>query len=420
MMNRPGADVTRVRRAVLPPRLAAAFRPELPALADEIIGEIKAAIPEYAQAVDGAYHHALRVGVHQALNTFIDRIADPDAPSDDMAEVCRQLGRYEAYEGRSMDSLQAAYRIGAQVAWRRAMDAGRRLNVSSSIVSDLADLVFAYMDELAALSLEGYQEARAKSLEGRRERYRRLLRGILEQPPMSMAALVSIAGLAGWALPADVTLVAIRAYGKSAGRDEPAEPHDLVDAYLLDDDVLSDLACPEPHVLVPGPLTRARDLMLKDALNGVLAAIGPTVPLAQAADSLRWARQALSLAELGVITDTPVISCEDHLETLWLLSDLPLAQRIARRELAALGEVPLAQRNKLTETLWPWLATGGTAVELGRLLGIHPQTVRYRMHQCEEVFGERLSDPDGRFALELALRLMRVIQRGPGLGEAPD
>jgi DNA-binding PucR family transcriptional regulator len=35
---------------------------------------------------------------------------------------------------------------------------------------------------------------------------------------------------------------------------------------------------------------------------------------------------------------------------------------------------------------------------------VHPQTVRYRMRQLRDLFGERLEDPDSRFELALALR----------------
>jgi hypothetical protein len=71
-----------------------------------------------------------------------------------------------------------------------------------------------------------------------------------------------------------------------------------------------------------------------------------TVPLGMAADSVRWARQALVLAESGIIGGPALIRCEDHLVTLWLLSDAKLAE----------------------------------------LLHVHPQTVRYRIRQFEQAF----------------------------------
>jgi DNA-binding PucR family transcriptional regulator len=39
---------------------------------------------------------------------------------------------------------------------------------------------------------------------------------------------------------------------------------------------------------------------------------------------------------------------------------------------------------------------------------VHPQTVRYRLRQLREVFGDVLGDPDARFGLQLALRVRRL------------
>ena len=40
-------------------------------------------------------------------------------------------------------------------------------------------------------------------------------------------------------------------------------------------------------------------------------------------------------------------------------------------------------------------------------LDVHPQTVRYRVRQLRDLFGERLEDPEARFELSLALRARR-------------
>ena len=39
---------------------------------------------------------------------------------------------------------------------------------------------------------------------------------------------------------------------------------------------------------------------------------------------------------------------------------------------------------------------------------MHPQTVRYRLKQLRDLFGEKLEDPDSRFELSLALRAASV------------
>ena len=412
--------------AGFPRHLTASMRAELPSLAEEIIAEIRRAIPEYARPMDGPYGEALRLGVHQTLTTFVDLVADPSAPRDSMQEVCRRLGQYEAWEGRSLDSLQAAYRVGSQVAWRRAMKVGQRSNLSSSVMSMLADAVFSYMNDVAAVSVEGYREAQAQSGGARQEWRRRLLRLILEWPPVPRDAITNLAALAGWEMPASVTMVAVQAEVGPGGAGEAgcpappevAGPHGVS---LIDSDVLDDLNCVQPHLLIPGPPTEARQLMLTAALAGRRLAVGLTVPLQAATDSLRWAQQALTLAESGVIDRGAVTLCEDNLVTLWLLSDPALADQIVARQLGELAQLTPRQRNRVTETLAPWLETRGTATEIANLLNVHPQTVRYRIRQFEQTFGDRLDDPDARFALELALRMIKLREpKQAGAGEEAD
>jgi DNA-binding PucR family transcriptional regulator len=42
---------------------------------------------------------------------------------------------------------------------------------------------------------------------------------------------------------------------------------------------------------------------------------------------------------------------------------------------------------------------------------VHPQTVRYRLRQVDDLFGDQLRDPDRRFELEIALRVRQMLRR---------
>jgi DNA-binding PucR family transcriptional regulator len=42
------------------------------------------------------------------------------------------------------------------------------------------------------------------------------------------------------------------------------------------------------------------------------------------------------------------------------------------------------------------------------MLGVHVQTVRYRINRLKEIFGDRIDDPDSRLAFELTLRVIRL------------
>jgi PucR C-terminal helix-turn-helix domain len=382
-------------RLELSERLTEVMRRELPSLAEEIVSEIRDTIPEYARPLDGPYGRTLRSGVERALNGFLTWVNSPNAPLD---EICRKLGEFEAYEGRQLDTLQSAYRVGAQTSWRRVMALHRRHDLQPATVSVLADALFAYMEEMASLSQAGYLEAKARSNPELEAGRRRLLRLILEGPAAGRDLVAEYAERAGWAVPERVTLVAL----------QPGAP---IIRTFLDDDLLADLDGAEPHLLLPGPLTPERRAMLEFAVAESRAAAGLTVPLARAADSLRWARQALGLIHSAIVEDGPLTLCEDHLVTLWLASDGPLIDQIARRQLAKMGHLTERQRERLTETLRVWLCTRGTAAQVGEDLGVHPQTVRYRMRQIEQILGDDLVDPDARFALEVVMRALWLRDR---------
>ena len=58
---------------------------------------------------------------------------------------------------------------------------------------------------------------------------------------------------------------------------------------------------------------------------------------------------------------------------------------------------------RLAETLRSWLLHQGRREEVAADLVVHPQTVRYRMTQLRELYGDRLTDPTTVLELTIAL-----------------
>ncbi|MEU9349708.1 helix-turn-helix domain-containing protein [Streptomyces griseoloalbus] len=387
----------------LPRKFAAFIRPELPGLLNEIRTEVTRAYPVYGRLLNGPDGDAIRQGVEQTLVAFVDRVADPGRSSELRDELLRRFGRVEAYEGRDLETLQSAYRLGARIALRRARTVGRQYNLSPTLILAFADALFAYVEELEAITREGYAEVRERAASEVSALRRQLLHLILVSSPLPQTTVFELCEAAAWELPRTCTLVALR----------PPVPDHIQAA--LDGDVLADLDIPQPHLLVPGDLTPQRLAMLGTALAGTRAAVGLTVPLAQAADSVRWARRVLQFVDDGVVPDAPLVRCEDHLVTLWLLSDPALVDHLAARELAPLDGLPASRRHRLVETLRVHISTRAPAEQVGEMLGVHAQTVRYRLRNLDAHLGDRLTDPDHRFALEVALRSLHL--RGHGCGE---
>src|SRR4051812_30072366 len=89
------------------------LREPLPEIVSEVIATVQDAVPEY-RVLD----RNVRIGVTQALEGFM-QVREGERPTGLPArDVYVQFGRGEARNGRPLDALLGAYRVGAQAAWR--------------------------------------------------------------------------------------------------------------------------------------------------------------------------------------------------------------------------------------------------------------------------------------------------------------
>lgn len=75
------------------------------------------------------------------------------------------------------------------------------------------------------------------------------------------------------------------------------------------------------------------------------------------------------------------------------------------RVLQPLADLPSATAERLAETLRSWLLHQGRRDDIAADLFVHPQTVRYRMGQLRQLYGDRLTDPRSVLDLTVALAL---------------
>jgi hypothetical protein len=376
----------------LPPELAAVLAPGLPALAEEIIGAIGREVAEYRRPLQGAFGKGLRTGVERALGRFLEALVDPGAADDASTRaIYVELGRGEVRAGRSLDALLSAYRLGARIAWERCVAAGQEAGFAPDVLYRLASAIFSYIDRISAESVEGYAAEQSATLAERQRRRRALVR-MLAQPDAQPDTVRDLATLAAWARPQTV-----------AGLATHTEDGDRL-ASRLGGEAIAAADGELASAFVPDPDAPGRHAELQHALDGLPAALGPTVPVEQAARSLQRAQAALTLIDAGRLPAAAPLRTEDHLPDLLLHADPALAADLAARALAPLQDVRDTTRARLAETLKAWLDEPGQVTRVAERLHVHPQTVRYRMGQLRELFGDGLDDPDARFELALALR----------------
>jgi hypothetical protein len=398
-MDTPAARATSEHLA-LEPAVAATLRDLLPEVAAATVAAVTAEVPSYAGAFTGDLGATITGAVQIALGGFLKlatRSAGSDAgtPLAPALEAAYDLGRGEARSGRSMDALQAAYRIGARVSWREMSSAAAAAGMPTDTMARFAELVFAYIDELSASSVAGHTDELATT--GRvRERYLERLAQLL-LAGADEAALASAAARAGWQAPRTLTAVVLP--GGQVHALLSALPQGTVLARqdlpgVSDDDDLVLLLVPD--------LGGTRRPRLLRALSGRDAVVGPDRPWTAVASSYDRVRRTRELGAVRGVVDT-----DQRLAEIVLGADPEALADLRVRVLAPLDGVRASSRERLAETLRSWLLHQGRRDEVAADLFVHAQTVRYRMGQVRELFGDSLDDPRTVLELTLALGLDR-------------
>jgi hypothetical protein len=148
---------------------------------------------------------------------------------------------------------------------------------------------------------------------------------------------------------------------------------------------------------------------IRESLAGASGAVGVSTvfpDLAEAPQALhraRIARRCLPRGTQGVVVfgESPVAA---------MVAGAPaLAGELAQEMLAGVLALPTVEREILLCTLEAWYAEGGSAKNAGRVLYVHPNTVRYRIRRIEDLTGRDLDRPTCVAEVYLALRAVRLV-----------
>jgi len=365
------------------------MRGQLSAVADEVVAAIVKEVPSYQDAFSGSMGATIRNAVQLALGGFLTlasrgRTEDLRTPTAPAVEGSYQLGRGEARSGRSTDALLAAFRIGAKVSWRELSTTAVRSGLPAEVLADFAELVFAYIDELSAAAVAGHTDETETTGRVRERLLERVADLLLASAPGDEVA--EAAERAGWTPPTTLTAVLVP-------ESQVRPVLGAVQAATLRA-TLPDPGAEGALLLVPDAHDRRRTALLRTLRDrGSIA--GPAVPWL---DVRRSVDRALRARELGVELDT-----EAELPRLVLHADESALADLRARALAPLNGLRPGTAEKLADTLRAWLLHQGRRDDIAAALFVHPQTVRYRMGQLRDLYGDKLEDPDTVLALTLAL-----------------
>ncbi len=378
--------------------------PELDARLPQILEEVRTHFgtewPDYAEFLNQEQDE-----VTAAARAFLVRLleivehtdespyrADANTPE---AALFEEIGRMEFREGRELTTLLSAYQVGARVAWHHVSRAALDLGAQPEALAALAEAVFIFIDQLSSASARGYVSEQSGAA-GQREQLRNELVELLLSERSTETAVRRAAGRAFWAIPPLAAVILV----------DPENEIGQAVLSRLDSSCLLIRQRTIMGAIVPDPARPGRRQRLSEALRGAGAVVGHPVPLEHLPASMRIAEVAALLQRDGILEDDPVFA-DDHLDAIIVHRDARLLAAFRSQMLVPLEGVAPAVAERLTETLASWLRHFGDRRAVAAELHVHPQTVRYRMTQLHDLFGDVLDSPAGRARLMLALAWQR-------------
>ncbi|HEV8648938.1 MAG TPA: helix-turn-helix domain-containing protein [Actinomycetes bacterium] len=404
-MSTSGRDQTRRPRVVLAPEISAiagSVTARLPDLVDRVVQRILAEIEFYSDR-DVVSLEDLRDSVSGNLESMVGQLTTDRSPD---LSAPRATGRRRAEQGTPLADILHAYRIGFTELWEAIVDEARRSGQApSETLVDAASGVWWLIGEYTQELTVAYREAAAELLlAGARERsalVEALFTGgipdrdtlweaakLLRLPWEGVFVVVAAEapGLAQEGLPDVEALLSARGIGS---------------AWRLHPDIQTGVVSLRHHDALPVLLALLR--------GGVRARAGVSPSyssLGETPRALHYARLVLSSLPAGA----PAVAQFEETPLRVLAAAAPdAAGELVRTVLGPVLDLPAQDRLSLLSTLQAWFDAGGSAVETGKRIFCHPNTVRYRLRRLQEHTGRSLDDPRAVAELLAALDALRLM-----------
>jgi DNA-binding PucR family transcriptional regulator len=414
------ADPSAIRQEEVPAavrELAAELLGGVPELARELTDHLFASVSELAESGD----EELRAETLASTEANLDQVmrllklggrADKLVLPPEAADYVRGLVR----RGITLAPLLRMYRLGHAWVWERWTQALQErvldLDECRAAQDQSSAFMFAYIDRISDVLIAEYGSERDRAVRGADQLRAETVRAILAGEPVDEEAAARRLGyelrrhhvaLRVWSSSGEV-------WGLERAADEAAATLGTKAPLVIPSGVASlDVWC--------GAFA-APDV---DGLEhyappqGIRVAAGnPGEGCAGFRRSHSEAVHAARTAGLAREAARPVTTYRSVELVSLLAGDLPRARAFVARRLGPLASTaePVA---RLRDTVFAFLAAGGSSGRVAKQLHVHQNTVAYRIKRAEELLGRRLTDDP----VELTCALALAAQLGPAvLGDA--
>ncbi|SDF79390.1 PucR C-terminal helix-turn-helix domain-containing protein [Lentzea fradiae] len=353
-------------------------------LVEHLLGVILAEIPGY-QVLDPVQLEEVRANIRWNVSRVLELWRTGTSLTEEDALRFRGVGAVRARDGRPLPVILRSYRVAARAFIGYVADRfGDELTAAD--MAGLARVWLAADDRLADALQDGYQAA-GTTISGDRDRaLTRLVLDLVLGRHSHEGAFAARLRELEVRLPHRFTVVVLRS-AEATGAVLPAASEPVMHAAI---DGAGIVVAEHVDVAALRPVLQRRGAQCC-VLTGIGANDAPRL--------YRLARACLERVPAAVLADRTVFDRGDA-EVLALLAGRPDADP-ERTASAVLGGLTPAAHAHLLETL-DALFTAGSAEEVAARLGVHAQTVRYRLRRITALTGRDPRRPWDRFVLQSA------------------
>ena len=376
-------------------------------LARLAIEAIEAEVDGYAGLATDVRLDVLRTNLSSA-RLYAAMVAEQRLPTTAAMRELGEAARRRVHQGLALQSVLRAYRVGTRAIWQSVADGEQ----DTAAMRILTDLTLRYIDRVSTLAEVEYLEERDQLLNSRSEAMSLFLARLVEGDGASDADVEASARRLGYPLSSPSTAAVI---GMTTGDPETAP-----------DDALSDLAAElrrsfpnglhalfRRSVLLVVPSTSSRHVgtLLRPIVrsssgtgHGWTAGVGRSAAGARGLQtSIHEAERARALGE--ILHPEGGLHTYDDVRLLDLFKRGAAVDDFANTVLAPFLEHDAKRRSELVRTLRAYYAANSNRKAAAERLGIHPNTLDYRLRQAERLNGAPVTSGEFSFQFQLALRL---------------
>jgi len=393
----------------------------LPALVTTVVERLMQEVPPYRTSPGEQLHGEVLDLVHQTIRTFVSVLRAGREPEADDLVALRRSATLRAEAGLPADAVTSVHHVGAQA----CLDFVARDADPSDLhdVFALYRIVLAYMRHTCAAVAAGYADAYRVLSAEEHDLRRSLLSALLDSTPVD-----PVVGRIGMRLPSHYQVVSL-ALGAHPDESDAGVDTDVAARRKLrrlravldvcrQGPVLSMLTVDGGLVLIPRDGSGGSGAWLDALVDNWMRAAGADVVAATVLTEPDGVPAAVRLAhELRHVAVTAV-----RPPGVYRLDDLLLEYQFSRptpaREQLAQLLAPVAERPDLLGTLRAYLDGGLNRRRTATAMGVHPNTVDYRLRRLAVLTGLDATRPEHLLIARAALTARDATTScAPGRGD---